>query len=303
MRISKYRSVALDRNENLTGYLFIAPSFILFLFFSIIPLVLSAVLSFTDWDMISGFGNIKFTGIQNYKDLLTDIDFIASFKNNIIFGAITIPLQLVGGLLIAVLINKHCYARNIFKAIYFLPYISSTVAIATVFAFLLHPSFGPVNEFLKSVGIQNPPKWLVDQHWALPSLALMYVWQNIGYDIIIFLAALQTVPQELYESADIDGASWLNRLRSITIPLITPTTFFLLIAEVMGSFRVFDQIQVLTEGGPGNATSVLVYYLYRVSFRYYKIGYGSAIATVLFIIIFIITYLQWKGKDKWVNYI
>lgn len=303
MRASRYRSVALDRNENFTGYLFIAPSFILFLFFCIIPLILSAVLSFTDWDMISGFGNIKFTGIQNYRDLLTDIDFIASFKNNIIFGAITIPIQLVGGILIAVLINKHCYARNIFKAIYFLPYISSTVAIATVFAFLLHPSFGPVNEFLKSIGIQNPPKWLVDQHWALPSLAMMYVWQNIGYDIIIFLAALQTVPQELYESADIDGASWFNRLKSITIPLITPTTFFLLIAEVMGSFRVFDQIQVLTEGGPGNATSVLVYYLYRVSFRYYKIGYGSTIATILFIIIFIITYLQWKGKDKWVNYI
>lgn len=303
MRTSKHKSVGLDKNENLTGYLFIAPSLILFIFFCVIPLIFSLILSFSDWDMISGFGNINFIGMKNYINLFKDIDFNASVRNNILFAVITIPIQLIGGLLIAVLINKHCFGKNLFKGVYFLPYISSTVAVATVFSFLLHPSFGPVNEFLKTIGVQDPPTWLVDQKWALPSIALMYSWQNIGYDIIIFLAALQVVPQELYESADIDGANWFQRLRNITIPLITPTTFYLLIAEVMGSFRVFDQIQVLTEGGPGNATSVLVYYLYRVSFRYYKIGYGSAIATILFIAIFVITYLQWKGKDKWVNYI
>jgi multiple sugar transport system permease protein len=129
----------------------------------------------------------------------------------------------------------------------------------------------------------------------------MYSWQNIGYDIIIFIAGLQAIPHELYESSDIDGANWFSKLRYITLPMITPTLFFLMITEIMSTFRVFDQIQVLTEGGPGNATSVLVYYLYKVTFRYNKIGYGSAITIILFIVIFIITFLQWQGRKKWVE--
>ena len=295
------KSVALDKNENFKGYMFIGPSLIGVFVFSVFPLLLSLFFSFTDWNLISSMSEIKFVGFENYIEMFSDSIFYASLKNNFLFAIYTIPLQLCLGLLIAVFINKQCYGKNILKAVYFLPYISSTVAIATVWMFLFQPSFGPVNDILKAVGITNPPNWLADRNWALPSVAAMYSWQNIGYDIIIFTAGLQSIPNELYESSNIDGANWFKKFRYITLPMITPTLFFLVITEIMSTFRVFDQIQVLTEGGPGNATSVLVYYLYKISFRYNKIGYGSAITIVLFVIIFIITFVQWIGRKKWVE--
>jgi len=299
--MNRKKPVTLDKNENLKGYMFIGTSLIGVFLFSIFPLLLSFVLSFTDWNLISSISSINFVGLRNYIDMFSDSVFYTSLKNNILFAIYTIPVQLVFGLLAAVLINKSCYCKNVFKAVYFMPYISSTVAIATVWMFLFQPSFGPINDILKSIGIANPPNWLTDRYWALPSVAAMYSWQNIGYDIIIFIAGLQAIPQELYKSSDIDGANWFNKLRFITLPIITPTLFFLMITEIMSTFRVFDQIQVLTEGGPGNATSVLVYYLYKLSFRYNKIGYGSAMTVMLFVIIFAITFAQWKGRNKWVE--
>ncbi len=295
------KPVTLDKNENFTGYLFIGPSLIGVFLFSILPLLLSLFFSFTDWNLISSISSMNFVGFRNYYEMFSDTVFFTSLKNNFLFAIYTIPVQLSLGLIAAVLINKKCYGKNVFKAVYFLPYISSTVAIATVWMFLFQPSFGPVNDILRAIGFSSPPNWLTDKNWALPSVAAMYSWQNIGYDIIIFIAGLQTIPNELYESSDIDGANWTNKFRYITLPMVTPTLFFLLITEIMSTFRVFDQIQVLTEGGPGNATSVLVYYLYEVSFRYYKIGYGSAITMILFAVIFFITFVQWKSRDKWVK--
>lgn len=295
------KSVSLDKNENAAGYLFIGPSLIGVFLFSVLPLLLSFVFSFTDWNMIASISKIKLVGFQNYIDMFSDSIFYTSFKNNFLFAIYTIPLQLTVGLLTAVIINKYCYGKNALKIVYFLPYISSTVAIATVWMFLFQPSFGPVNEILRAIGIENPPNWLADRNFALPSVALMYSWQNIGYDVIIFIAGLQAIPNELYESSDIDGANWVSKLRYITLPMITPTIFFLLVTEIMSTFRVFDQIQILTEGGPGNATSVLVYYMYKISFRYNKIGYGSAITMILFGIIFLITFAQWKTRNKWVG--
>lgn len=294
-----HKPATLDKNENLTGYMFIGLSLVGVFVFSILPLILSFIFSFTDWNLISPLSSVKFVGFNNYIDMFSDKVFYISLKNNFLFAIYTIPVQLSLGLLIAVLINKHCFGKNVLKAVYFLPYISSTVAIATVWMFLFQPSFGPVNEVLKTIGVMHRPNWLTDMNWALPSVAAMYSWQNIGYDIIIFIAGLQIIPIELYESSSIDGANWFNKFKYITLPMIRPTMFFLIITEIMSTFRVFDQIQVLTEGGPGNATSVLVYYLYKISFRYYKIGYGSAITIALFIIIFLITFLQWKGRDKW----
>lgn len=302
--IKRRKKIAsLDRNENLIGYLFITPSLIGFIFFSLFPLILTFILSFSEWDMVSGFKNIKLVGLSNYKDMFTDVWFIESLKNNITFTFLTIPLFLVCGLLMAILINKHCYGKGLFKIIYFLPYISSVVAISTVWMVLFQPTFGPVNQFLTWLGAENPPKWLGDPVWALPTISLMYVWANLGYYIIIFFSGLQSIPVELYEAADIDGANWFQKLKSVTIPMITPTTFFLLITGIIASFKVFDPIQVLTQGGPGSSSSVLVFYLYKVSFQYYKVGYGSAIAMILFAVIFVITYFQWRGQKKWVNYI
>jgi len=249
--------------------------------------------------MVSGFGSIKFIGLNNFLKLLRDDGFVSSFKNNLLFAFITIPIQLTFGFLLAYIINHYCYAKNLFKLIYFLPYISSIVAIASVWRFLLQPSFGPVNSFLMSIGISEPPKWLADTRWSLLSIALMYSWQNISFDMIIYLAGLQTVPRDLYEAADIDGVSGFQKITLITLPLIAPTTFFLLIVEIMSSFRVFDQIQFLTQGGPGNSSSVLVYHLYRMSFRYYRFGYGSSIALIMFVLIFVITYFYWQSRKRW----
>ena len=301
MRGSRRKGRVLDRGETLKGYLFVGPTLLGLLFFSYLPVLMSLFLSFTKWDMVSGFGNIRFLGLGNYAELLKDKVFIVSLTNNLLFGLITIPLLLIFGFILAVLIDRYCFGKKIFKLVYFLPYISSIIAVAAVWRFLFYPSIGPVNEVLRSLGVMNPPKWLADTHWALPSLAFMYIWQNMSYDMIIFLAGLQIVPRELYEAAEIDGANAVRRMRSITIPMITPTLFFLLIAEIMASFRLFDQIQYLTEGGPGNSTSVLVYYLYKVSFKYYRFGYGYTISLVLFAIVFVITYFYWKGRNRWVH--
>lgn len=296
------KSHSLIKSEGFAGYMFIFPCLFFLLFMAILPVFLTAFISFTNWGSIAtDLSKLSFVGFDNYIDLFKDATFFKALKNNILLLFYTIPVQLIVSFIIAVLINKYCYFKNFFKAIYFLPYISSTVAVATIWMVILQPSYGPVTELLKAMGLENTPKWLADIHWALPSLSGMVVWQNLGYDIVIILAALQTVPLEMYESADIDGANWFVKTRKITLPMITPTIFFLIIYETMETFRIFDQISVLTDGGPGDATQVLVYYLYRQAFRNSHINYGAAITVVLFVIVFIITLVQWICRKKWVH--
>ncbi len=296
------KTFSFIRSESFVAYIFILPCLFFLFFMAILPIFLTGIISFTSWSSVTAdLAKLKFVGLENYKDLLTDEVFFKALLNNILLLVYTIPVQLIISFFVAVLINKACYFRGLFKAVYFLPYISSTVAVATIWMVVLQPSYGPLTEMLHALGIENTPKWLVDFHWALPSLSGMIVWQNLGYDIIIILAALQAVPHEMYEAADIAGANWLVKLKSITLPMITPTLFFLVIYETMETFRIFDQISVLTDGGPGNATQVLVYYLYKQAFRLGHINYGSAITIVLFFIVFIITLIQWIFRKKWVH--
>lgn len=293
---------SLRNSESFTGYMFILPCLFFLLFMAILPVFLTDIISFTDWGSVAtDISKLSFVGFKNYIDLFKDATFYTALKNNILLLFYTIPVQLVVSFILAVLINKYCYFKNFFKAIYFLPYISSTVAVATIWMVVMQPSYGPLTEMLKALGIENTPKWLSDLHWALPSLSGMVVWQNLGYDIVIILAALQTVPAEMYESADIDGANWFVKIRKITLPMITPTIFFLIIYEIMETFRIFDQISVLTDGGPGDATQVLVYYLYKQAFRNSHINYGATITVVLFVIVFAITLVQWIFRKKWVH--
>ncbi|SHL27537.1 multiple sugar transport system permease protein [Anaerocolumna jejuensis DSM 15929] len=302
MDLNTRKTKSLRRNEAFAGYMFILPCLFFLLFMAILPVFLTAFISLTNWGSVATeFSKISFVGLENYKDLFKDATFYTALKNNILLLFYTIPIQLLLSFILAVMINKYCYFKNFFKSVYFLPYISSTVAVATIWMVVLQPSYGPVTEMLKAIGIENTPKWLSDMHWALPSLSGMVVWQNLGYDIIIILAALQTVPVELYESADMDGANWFVKITKITLPMITPTIFFLIIYETMETFRIFDQISVLTDGGPGDATQVLVFYLYKQAFRNSHINYGAAITVVLFIIVFIITLIQWLGRKKWVH--
>ncbi len=183
-----------------------------------------------------------------------------------------------------------------------MPYISSVVAIAVVWQVLFHPSQGPINQVLMTFGIENPPTWISDPNFALISLMIIHTWISIGFSLIVYIAGLQSIPKELYEAADIDGANSWYKFRNITFPLISPTSFFLLITGIIASFKVFDLIAVLTEGGPLNSTTMLVWHLYERAFLDLDVGYASAIAVVLFLFVFSITIIQWIGQKKWVNY-
>ncbi|MCU6711568.1 sugar ABC transporter permease [Paenibacillus sp. J5C_2022] len=291
----------MNRREQIAGYLFVAPLMIGLVILTLIPVIGSLLLSFTDWNFVAGIDAIRFTGLDNFDRLFRDDVFMKSLMNNIIF-IITVPVTIAIALLLAILIDKHVYLKDMFKVIYFLPYISSIVAVAMVWQVLFHPSYGPVNNFLMSIGIDNPPKWLADIDFAMPSLMMIQVWIMLGYNIIIFIAGLQGIPKDLYEAADIDGANVWTKFRQITVPCISPTTFFLLVTGIIGTFKIFDLIQVLTQGGPANSTTVIVYELYDTAFIQLKSGYASSMALILFLICLLITGLQMLAQKKWVNY-
>ncbi|RUT46221.1 sugar ABC transporter permease [Paenibacillus anaericanus] len=300
-RGKKLAHLSMGAREQFAGYLFVAPLMIGLIVLTLIPVVASLLLSFTNWNFVAGIGAIEFAGLNNFVRLFHDDVFMKSLLNNLIF-IITVPITLVVSLILAILIDKHVYFKGAFKVIYFLPYISSVVALAMVWQVLFHPSLGPVNNFLMSIGFDNPPKWLADIDYALPSLMMIQVWIMLGYNIIIFIAGLQSIPKDLYEAADIDGANTWVKFRSITVPCISPTTFFLLVTGIIGTFKIFDLIQVLTQGGPANSTSVIVYELYDTAFNQLKTGYASSMALILFLICLIITGLQMLAQKKWVNY-
>jgi multiple sugar transport system permease protein len=290
-----------EKKENLAGYVFVAPMLIGLTVLTIIPTILSLILSFTDWSFIAGIDKIKFNGFHNYVQLFHDQVFLTSFKNNLVL-LLVVPIQMICALILAVIIDKYVYFKSFFKVVFFMPYISSIVAVAIVFQLLFHPSYGPVNQALKSLGVANPPKWLADIHYALPSVMIIMTWVGIGFCLIVYMAALQAIPRDLYESASIDGAGSWTRFWKITLPLVSPTTFFLLVTGLISSFKSFDIIKVLTNGGPSYSTSVVTYYLYTTAFENLKTGYASSMAWILFGCVLLITIVQLYGQKKWVNY-
>lgn len=289
------------RKDFFTGMGFILPSLLGFLIFTFIPVVISLCLSFTSWNFMEGIEGIKFNGLANYIRLFSDEWFLNSYKNNIIFTAVTVPVLIALGLVMATIINKYIYGGGVVRTMIFIPYIASVVAVCTVWMVLLQPSYGPVNEFFRSIGIANPPGWLADFKWSLPSIMIIYVWQQVGYYSIVFLAGLKGLPEDVYEAAKVDGASSICQFFSLTVPLISPTTFFLTIMGIIGSFKVFDQISVLTQGGPGSSSSVMAYYVYRTAFDYFEMGYANTLAWALFVLVFIVTLVQWKMQAKFSN--
>ena len=293
--------LSMNAREQVAGYLFVAPLMIGLIVLSLIPVIASLLLSFTNWNFVAGIEAIRFSGLENFEKLYHDSSFLKSLVNNLIF-VVTVPVTMILALVLAIAIDKHVYIKNLFKVIYFLPYISSVVAVAMVWQVLFHPSLGPVNSTLMSLGIDNPPKWLADIKFALPSLMMIQVWIMLGYNIIIYIAGLQSIPRDLYEAAEIDGANAWVKFRRITVPCISPTTFFLLVTGIIGTFKIFDLIQVLTQGGPANSTTVIVYELYDTAFVQLKTGYASSMALILFLICLLITTLQMAAQKKWVNY-
>lgn len=302
--IKKKRYVKNKHKDNLTAFLFLFPCLIGFVAFIVFPVIASLLLGFTEWNFLGGLNGIKFIGLDNFKTLLSgkDLWFNESFKNTLIFAAITVPVGLAVGLIVAAVMNKYVYCSGLFKVIVFIPYISSVVASVIVWQVMLQPSYGPINSILTSIGISNPPKWFVDPKWAMPTIIIFQIWQTLGYNVIVFMAGLKGISSDLYEAASIDGASELRKFRNITIPLISPTTFFLSTMGIIGSFKVFDSISVATKGGPGNATSVVAFYIYREAFELYRMGTANAAAWIMFIIIFVVTMIQLRGQKKWVTY-
>ncbi|MDR6550539.1 sugar ABC transporter permease [Paenibacillus qinlingensis] len=291
-----------SKRELTTGYLFLLPSLLGYVVFLLFPILFSLWLAFSEWDLISGLDHIQFVGLRNFIDMWQDELFLKSLKNNVIYSIVVVPVTLAVSLCVALILNQMVYARNFLRLLYFLPYITTIVAVAIVWMQLYHPTQGPINQLLMTLGIDNPPKWLGSTEWALPSLMIMMVWVGLGYDLIIYMAGLQGVPKELYEAAQMDGAGRFRQFLNVTIPMLSPTTFFLFITRIIHSFEVFAPVNIMTNGGPGDSTSVLVYYIYELSFKFYKFGYGSAVAWVLFAIIFVITLIQWNRQKKWVTY-
>ncbi len=287
IRTQKVKTMNLQRKENIAGYSFIFLNFMGYLAFKLIPLLFALGLSFSDWNFVSGLKNIKFAGLSNYIKFFSDEVFITSLINTLIYGVIMVPIAIILSLLFAVILNEHVFGKGLLRLAFYLPNISSMVAVSVVWMILFLPSYGPINQFLNAIGIANPPRWLNASSTSLFSIIIVGIWQRIGYNIIIFLAGLQGISKSLYESAEIDGANGIQKFFYITIPSLSNTMFLITMLSFISSFQVFTPVQVMTQGGPGNSTSVLVYYIYKTAFQYSDIGYASAMSWVLFLLVFI----------------
>lgn len=286
--------------KNMTmAYLFLLPNLVGFLIFTLIPIVCSMGLSFMEWDSANP---MVFVGFENFKRLWTDDTFKISLWNTVYYSVFTVPLTMAAALGLAIILNQKMKGINIFRTIFFFPHVASLVAIAVVWNLLFHPTLGPVNNILRFLGIANPPGWTSSVDWAMPVIIIVSIWKSMGYYMILYLSGLQAIPRELYEAAKVDGANSFQRFKSITLPMLTPTTFFVSIMLTIACFKVFDLVSVMTNGGPGRATNVLVFNIYNTAFINYEFGYASAISMILFIIVLAITIVQFRAEKKWVSY-
>lgn len=299
--IQKRKGMSRQLRTDLTGYAFIAPNVLGFTLFTLVPMVISLIISFTDWDYTQGFGNWTFNGGANYLEMWSDTWFVDSLINTIVFAIGVVPITIFLALVLAVVIDKFCLAKLPIRLAMFMPYISNVVAIAIVWVMMYSP-WGPFTQMVKSLGIENPPQWLGDHDWALPAIIIMQIWAGVGYAMMIYTSSITGLPRDIYEAADIDGANEITKFFKITIPFLSPTTFFLVITTFISSFQIFAPIQIMTRGGPGTSTHVLVYYIYTTAFTFYRMGYAASMSWILFIILFMITVVQWTGQKKWVSY-
>ena len=266
------------------GILFVLPAIVGTFIFVIIPIFCSFALSFTEWDLL---GDIKFVGIENYKTVLFEKEFLQIFVNTLVFAISTTIFAVIIPLVIASILNSKIKCAELFKTIYFLPFITPAIVIAIVWAWIFDPNIGLVNSIFKM-----HLTWLFDTHLAMPVLIFVSVWKLIGYNVILFLTGFTTINSNLYEAARIDGAGKIQIFKEITLPLLSPTIYFVTLVTAISSFQIFDLIYVMTSGGPENSTNVIVYSIYKYAFEYFDIGKSCALAYILFVIIFILICLQ-----------
>ncbi|TMV44787.1 sugar ABC transporter permease [Paenibacillus mesophilus] len=281
------------------GYLFILPNMLGIIAFFVIPAAYSLALVFTDYQFANP--RYRFVGLDNFKRLFTDELFYVSLKNTAIFLA-SVPVSIALAFGVAIVLNRSVYLKNLLRTLYFMPYITSGVAVAFVWMLLFQPTQGPINGLLRAIGIAQPPGWFATTDTAIFAIDIIQVWLMLGYNMIIYLAALQEISPELLEAAKIDGARRWTTVSRILWPLVSPTTFLLLVTGLIMAIKSFGLIQAITQGGPGSSTTVMSLFVYKTAFSYYEMGYASTISWVLFAFILLITAIQWLGQKRWVHY-
>jgi multiple sugar transport system permease protein len=297
LQVRSKRGLSIRGREAIECYLFIAPMVLGLLLFYIGPMIASFYFSFTEYDMLS---TAQWVGFDNYQTLMDDAKFWKSLRVTAVYSGISVPLVLLLALAMALLLNQRFKGVAIFRGIYYLPTVMSGVAVATLWRWIFNSDFGILNLMLEKIGIRGP-MWLTTETWAMPALILTSLW-TAGGSMLIFLAGLQGIPADLYEAAEIDGAGAWNRFRNITLPLISHVTFFNLVLGIIGALQVFTEAFVLTKGGPNDSTLLLSVYLYRNAFQFLKMGYASAIAWVMFLIVMALTLIVFKSAPMWVHY-
>ncbi len=291
----------LHLKRTLVAYSFIMPNFVGYMVLTFVPIILSFVYSTFEWNL--GVDK-SFVGISNFRYMFSlDLDFWQVVWNTFYYTIGTVPVCLILSLLLAILMNQGLKGRVFFRSVFFFPYVASLVAVAVVWMALFNPDKGPVNEVLRQIGMKDPPGWAGTSEWAMPTVIGLTIWKQAGYYMVVYLAALQGVPPELYEAARMDGANAFQRFTHVTWPMVTPTTFFVSMMLIIGTFKSYDIMYVTTQGGPGIATKVLAYHIYNNAFQNMKFGYASALSVFLFAIVLIITLVQFRGEKRFTNYL
>ncbi len=297
------KSQTSERRQQAAGWTFLAPALVLIGVFFFVPVIAGLVMSFTDFDIyaIGRPDTIRFMGFENYRQVLTDAEFWRALRNTIYFVVVGGPLSVATSLAAALLVNaKLARMKGLFRTVFFLPVVTTMAAVAIVFRYLLHPHYGLVNAALGLLHV-SPIDWLGDPHWSMPAIVLLAVWKNFGYNMLIFIAGLQSIPDELYEAAELDGAGARAQFVHVTLPSLAPTFLFVGIMTMIGQFQLFVEPYVMTQGGPLRSTVTVVMLMYEQGFRWWKMGYATAIAFILFIIMMTVTLIQMRlqgGRER-----
>lgn len=286
-----------QRRNLIAGYAFLAPNLLGVLVFSLFPIATTIYLTFTEWNLSSP---AQFTGLRNFVLMAQDNLFWKTMGNTFYYTFVAVPVAVFLAFWLALLLDRKMRGVLSFRVIYFLPHVTLTVAASIIWAWIFQPEYGLINFALSRIGIDGP-YWLTDSRWAMISIIIMSNWKGIGYAMLIFLAGLQGIPNELLDAATVDGATPWRKLRHVKFPLLTPTIFFVLTTSFIGAFQAFDQFMIMTRGGPAFATTPLVLYIYQNGFAHFKMGYATSMAAVLFLCILAITLLQWKVARRWVH--
>lgn len=295
----------MQREENLVGFLFVLPALLCFLVFVAVPFLSSIGLSFTKWNFLGGLRALKWVGLDNFEKIFREISrqrrFYHAIINTGIYTITTVPTSLIIALVLAYILNNKVFFRRTLRMAFFIPYISSTVALAAVFKFMFRDD-GVINNALMALGMIDPPNWLADLSLNRVPIILLVIWTAIGYELVIYMSALQNVPSTLYEAAAIDGATSVKQFWHITMPLVSPTTFYLLIVRLIAVFKIFSSVNIMTMGGSSYTNTSIVVEIYEEAFGAYNFGLAAAQSMFLFVMILIITLINFWGQKKWVHY-